>query len=170
VRSRSFLWVLVAVAAVAAAAVIGFDVGRHDDNTSRSTPAAAASTSSRGVTRTPLGQATPANAPGQVLYLQQVTIAPKAKLARHFHQGTQVARVISGVLTYNIVSGSGAVTHAGGRTEEVSGPGKIELRPGDSIIETTNLVHFGANDTSHPVVIELAALLQQGAPLATSVP
>src|SRR5437879_6558152 len=61
----------------------------------------AAKTSGSGVTRTPLGEASPANAPGQKLYLQRVTIAPHAKLAEHFHQGTQVARVISGTLTYN---------------------------------------------------------------------
>src|SRR5204863_9093217 len=130
---------------------------------------AAAKVQGNGVTRTPLGQAAPANAPGQALYLQQVTIAPHAKLAEHFHQGTQVARVISGVLTYNIVSGTAAVTRAGGRTEDVSGPNKVLLRPGDALVETSSLVHFGANDTNKPVVIELAPLLEQGAPLATPV-
>ncbi|MDQ1432304.1 MAG: hypothetical protein QOF40_2906, partial [Actinomycetota bacterium] len=47
-------------------------------------------TTSNGITRAALGEATPANAPGQVLYLQRVTIAPGAKLVEHFHQGTQV--------------------------------------------------------------------------------
>jgi len=122
-----------------------------------------------GVTRTPLGEAAPANAPGQQLYLQRVTIAPHAKLAEHFHQGTQVARVVSGTLTYNIVSGTAAVTRADGKTEDVAGPTKVLLQPGDSLVETASLVHYGANDTSTPVVIELAALLQQGAPLATPV-
>lgn len=122
-----------------------------------------------GVTRTPLGEAAPANAPGQQLYLQRVTIAPHAKLAEHFHQGTQVARVVSGTLTYNIVSGTAAVTRADGKPEDVAGPTKVLLQPGDSLVETTSLVHYGANDTSTPVVIELAALLQQGAPLATPV-
>jgi uncharacterized RmlC-like cupin family protein len=122
-----------------------------------------------GVTRTPLGEATPANAPGQTMYLQEVTIAPHAKLATHYHQGTQVAHVISGTLTYNIVSGSVAVTRSGGRTEDVSGPTTVLLQPGDALVETRTLVHFGANDTDKPVVIELAALLEQGAPLATPV-
>jgi hypothetical protein len=132
-------------------------------------PVAAATTTGNGVTRTPLGEATPANAPGQKLYLQQVAIAPHAKLPEHYHQGTQVARVISGTLTYNIVSGTAAVTRANGKTEEASGPGKVLLQPGDSLVETSSLVHFGANDTGKPVVIELAALLAQGAPLATPV-
>ena len=128
---------------------------------------AAAKVQANGVTRTPLGQATPANAPGQTLYLQQVTIAAHAKLAEHFHQGTQVAHVISGVLTYNIVSGTATVTRAGGKTEDVPGPNKVLLQPGDALVETSSLVHFGANDTNEPVVIELAAILEQGAPLAT---
>src|SRR5204863_9823399 len=102
-------------------------------------------------------------------YLQQVTIAPHAKLAEHFHQGTQVARVISGVLTYNIVSGTAVVTRANGKAEDVPGPNKVLLRPGDALVETRALIHFGANDTDKPVVIELAALLEQGAPLATPV-
>jgi quercetin dioxygenase-like cupin family protein len=73
-------------------------------------------TTSNGITRTPLGQASPANAPGQVLYLQRVTIAPGAKFAEHFHQGTQVARVLSGVLTYDIASGTATVTHVDGKS------------------------------------------------------
>jgi hypothetical protein len=130
---------------------------------------AASKAGGSGVTRTPLGEATPANAPGQTLYLQQVTIAPRAKLPEHFHQGTQVARVISGTLTYNIVSGTAAVSRANGKTEAVPGPAKVLLHPGDSLVETASLVHYGANDTNAPVVIELAALLAQGAPLATPV-
>ena len=141
----------------------------EDDDGGRGAPAAAARVQGSGVIRTPLGEATPANAPGQTMYLQQVTITPHAKLPEHFHQGTQVARVISGVLTYNIVSGTAAVTRAGGKTEDVSGPNTVLLRPGDALVETSSLVHFGANDTDKPVVIELAALLEQGAPLATPV-
>ena len=127
------------------------------------------SSSSNGITRTALGEASPTNAPGQELYLQRVTIAPGAKLVEHFHQGTQVARVLSGVLTYNIVSGIAALTHAKGGSEQVAGPKVIRLHPGDSLVETAGLVHFGANATKKPVVIELAALLAQGAPLATPV-
>ncbi|MBV9412947.1 MAG: cupin domain-containing protein [Acidimicrobiia bacterium] len=122
-----------------------------------------------GVTRAPFGEAAPANAPGQRLYLQQVTIAPHAKLAEHFHQGTQLARVMSGTLTYNIVSGTAAVTRADGKAEDATGPTTVFLQPGDSLVETASLIHYGANDTDAPVVIELAALLEQGAPLATPV-
>jgi hypothetical protein len=104
-----------------------------------------------------------------VLYLQRVTIAPGAKLVGHFHQGTQVARVVAGVLTYDIASGSATVTHANGKSETIAAPATIKLRPGESLVETQGLVHHGSNAGKKPVVIELAALLQSGAPLATPV-
>src|SRR4029450_10723693 len=53
------------------------------------TPGAVASaqttTTNNGVTRVELAQGSPANAPGQELYLQEVRIAPGAKLPTHFH-------------------------------------------------------------------------------------
>jgi quercetin dioxygenase-like cupin family protein len=135
------------------------------------TPAFAAdranTTSANGITRTALGETDPANSPGQELYLQRVTIAPGAKLATHFHQGTQVATIVSGVLTYEVVSGTATVTRAGGRTTAVTGPRTVLLRRGDGVVEREGMVHQGSNAGKRPVVIELAALLQQGAPLAT---
>src|SRR5262249_30327109 len=111
----------------------------------------------------------PANGPGQELYLQRVTIAPGAKLPQHFHQGTQVAHIRTGVLTYDVESGTAAVTRANGKTETVNAPATIKLRPGDGLIETQGLVHFGSNQGKRPVVIEIASLLQAGAPLSTPV-
>ena len=119
--------------------------------------------------RADLGSALPANAPGQQLYLQRVTIAPGAKLPQHFHQGTQVARILGGVLTYDIASGTATVTHANGRTETVSAPATVKLRKGDGLVETQGLVHHGSNAGKVPVVIEIASLLQAGAPLSTPV-
>jgi quercetin dioxygenase-like cupin family protein len=173
VELRTKAWQLIsAVLAVAVVLLVLVLVLSPNDSAEKSGPrgpVAATKVQGNGITRTPLGEASPANAPGQTMYLQQVTIAPHAKLPEHFHQGTQVAHVISGVLTYNIVSGSVAVSRAGGRTEVVSGPDTVLLQSGDALVETRSLVHFGANDTDEPVVIELAALLQQGAPLATPV-
>ena len=131
------------------------------------TTTTSASSSSNGITRTDLGSALPANAPGQQLYLQRVTIAPGAKLPEHFHQGTQVARILSGVLTYDIASGDAAVTRANGTSETVSAPATVKLRKGDGLVETQGLVHHGSNGGKVPVVIELASLLQAGAPLST---
>jgi len=122
-----------------------------------------------GITRTELGTAQPANAPGQALYLQRVTIAPGAKLPEHFHQGTQLAHIVSGVLTYAVASGRVTVTRRDGKTEMVDAPATIALRRGDGLVETQGLVHHGRNAGTRPVVIEIAALLQNGAPLSTPV-
>jgi quercetin dioxygenase-like cupin family protein len=135
--------------------------------TSGGSIAAQTTTTSSGITRIELAQGVPANAPGQELYLQEVRIAPGAKLPTHFHQGTQVASVRKGVLTYDIVSGSAQVTRADGTVEAFDAPATIKLRKGDALLEPETDVHFGSNDTKKPVVILVAALLEQGAPLAT---
>jgi mannose-6-phosphate isomerase-like protein (cupin superfamily) len=121
------------------------------------------------VTRTVLGETAPGNAPGQDLTLQQVTVQPGAKLPTHFHEGTQVASISSGVLTYTIESGSATVTRAGGKPQAVAAPATIKLRAGDGLVETASLVHHAANQGTKPVVIVLTALLRAGAPLATPV-
>ena len=121
------------------------------------------------ITRTALGEAAPTNAPGQTLHLQEVVIPAHEALPEHFHDGTQVAHVISGTLTYDINQGTALVTRAGGETEELTGPTETELHPGDSIIETAELVHHGSNNGDEPVVVMLAALLAEGAPAATAV-
>jgi hypothetical protein len=115
------------------------------------------------------GQTTANNAPGQELYLQKVVIAPGAKLAEHFHEGTQLATVRAGVLTYNIVSGEAVVTRPGGEPKTVAGPSVVTLRTGDTLVESSSLVHYGSNRGKRPVVIELATLLRIGAPLSTPV-
>src|SRR5947209_2701938 len=97
-RIRTSVWqatsAVLAVAVVVLAVLLAVGTG-DGGGSGQGNPIAAAKAAGTGVIRTPLGEATPANAPGQKLYLQQVTIAPHAKLAEHFHQGTQVARVIS---------------------------------------------------------------------------
>ena len=121
------------------------------------------------IQRTVYGPTAPANAPGQELSLQQITIAPGAKLPQHFHEGTQVATIRAGVLTYNVVSGTVQVTRVDGSTKSVTGPRVVRLRTGDALVETESLVHYGANTGKQPVVIEIAVLIQAGAPLATPV-
>ena len=142
-----------------------FAIGLTSAFAGSTTPTTAAKPS--GIVREDLGHTEPANAPGQTLYLQRVTVAPGAKLAEHFHEGTQVARIVEGVLTYDIVSGAATITRAGGQSERFTGPKTIKLRRGDTIVETESLVHFGSNKTNRRVVIELATLLHDGAPLST---
>jgi hypothetical protein len=130
---------------------------------------AVAASAKEPIQRIVYGQTTANNAPGQELYLQKVVIAPGAKLAEHFHEGTQLATVRAGVLTYNIVSGEAVVTRPGGKPKTVAGPNVVTLRTGDSLVESNSLVHYGSNRGKQPVVIELATLLRIGAPLSTPV-
>lgn len=132
-------------------------------------PKAGSVVKAKGVTRTVLAVAEPANSPGQVLYMTRVKIAPKTRLSEHFHSGVQVARVESGVLTYKILSGTATVTRSSGAVKNFTGPTTASLRAGDSIVETSSLVHFGSNKTKKPVVITTALLINQGAGLSTPV-
>jgi quercetin dioxygenase-like cupin family protein len=129
--------------------------------------AAQTTSTNNGVTRIELAEGAPANAPGQVLYLQEVRIAPGAKLPVHFHEGTQVASVRKGVLTYEIVAGSATRTRADGTVETFDAPATNKLPKGDALLEPESDEHRGSNDTKKTVMILVAALLAQGAPLAT---
>jgi Cupin domain len=121
------------------------------------------------VTRSVYGKTAPDNAPGQEMYLQEVVIAPGGKLPEHYHEGTQLATIRSGVLTYNVVTGTAVVTRANGETVSVKGKGVVTLRKGDTLVEAQSLVHHGSNKGKVPVVILLAALLHEGAPLSTPI-
>jgi hypothetical protein len=113
--------------------------------------------------------AEPANAPGQSMTLQEIEIDPGAELPEHFHEGTQLATIRAGVLTYEVVSGTVMVIRKNGSTETVGGPATLELRVGDSLVENEALVHYGANKGKKKVVLDVAALLHDGAPLATTI-
>ena len=82
-----------------------------------------------------------------------------AQLPTHFHEGTQVASIRAGVLTYTIEAGSATVTHAGGEPEVVAAPATVTLKEGDGLIETASLVHHAENKGKKPVVIVLTALV-----------
>ena len=115
--------------------------------------AAAAASDKVPVTRSVYGKTAPDNAPGQEMYLQQVVIAPGGKLPEHFHEGTQLATIRSGVLTYNVVAGTAVVTRANGKTVNLKGKGVVTLRKGDTLVEAQSLVHYGSNKGKVPVVI-----------------
>ena len=153
----------------AAAGSTGVTKGAPTGGTATTLPAAGSVVKANGITRTILSVTRPANAPGQVLYLTRVRIAPKSKLTEHFHDGTQIATVQAGVLTYRITSGSTVITRANGTTRTVTGPTTVRIRAGESLVEGAGLTHYGANSTSRPVVVLTAALIADGAPLATPV-
>lgn len=130
-------------------------------------PRTGETTSTNGVTRTILGVAEPRNAPGQTLLLQDVRIAPGAKLTQHSHQGTQLARVTRGTLTYSLDEGTAIITKKGGTPQTVSAPKTVSLRSGDVLVENAGLLHHAENKGRSVVVLDVTALIQTGAPLAT---
>lgn len=117
----------------------------------------------------------PPGAPARRLSLVRYTIAPGAALPPHVHPGVQMASIVSGTLTYRVISGSATVnravdaTGAARATEILTGPIETTLLPGDVVMEDSAMVHFGTNRTTGPVVI-LAALLTEGSTLAVLVP
>lgn len=124
------------------------------------------------VTRSVLVQAIPAAAPGHDLQLVRYVIEPGAKLPAHTHPGTQIAWIDSGELTYSVVDGSITVQRgtADGEPDAIetltSGQTTV-LKPGDAVIETEGMVHFGENQTDQQVVILASTLLVSGEPPST---
>lgn len=113
-------------------------------------------------------------APGRTLVLSRVLVEPGANLALHHHLGTQVARVVSGTLTYTVRRGSVTVR----RGDAESGPVVVRkiaagqtgrIAAGQWIVEQPSDIHEARNGGSAPVVIYLATLLKAGAPPATPV-
>ena len=124
----------------------------------------AASTPKEPVERTVYGTTDPLNAPGQTLSLQQVVIAPGAKLAVHFHEGTQLTTVRSGVLTYNVVSGTAQITRADGSIDSVTGPKVVTCARATRSSRTSRSCTSARTQGKKPVVLELAVLLRPAHP------
>lgn len=114
----------------------------------------------------------PERAPGQELQLARYTIQPGTTLALHTHPGMQIAWIAEGVLTYTVVEGGEipvwrAASEGSPEPAEMLGPGEqTELHPGDSVVETEGVVHFGANLGDEVVIILAATLLTEGEPPA----
>ena len=124
------------------------------------------------VTRTPLAQSTKVKGVhGRTLGLSRVVIPPGGTIALHHHEGTQVAYVQSGVLTYTVKSGSVTV-----RTGPADSPRVVRRIPagrtghvaaGQWIVEQPSTIHKAANKGRDRIVIYLATLLKTGAPPST---
>src|SRR5215218_3591928 len=119
--------------------------------------------------RTPLGESTKVQgAAGRTLGLSRVTIPAGGTIAPHHHEGTQVAFIQRGVLTYTVKTGS--VTVMTGPAESATkvrtiGAGRTgEIKVGQWIVEQPSTIHQAANKGDAKVVIYLATLLKTGAP------
>ncbi|MGE0057071.1 MAG: cupin domain-containing protein [Dehalococcoidia bacterium] len=125
------------------------------------------------VTRQVLAQSTATTAPGQSVELTRVIIPAKQSLAAHTHPGPQLAIIEEGTLTYTIIKGSVQVTRAAGtsgaKTETASAGQTVELKAGDSLIETPGMEHEAKNNTDKAIVIYLSSLFPQGAPPSSPV-
>ncbi len=120
-----------------------------------------------GVTSEVLGSGAADAAPGHELAVGRVTIAPGATIPPHVHPGTQVATIISGELTYTVLSGAIPVTaaDAGGSDDPprlVAAGETVVLRAGYSVAEQPGAAHTAHNAGSEPVVILLATLFPTG--------
>jgi quercetin dioxygenase-like cupin family protein len=114
----------------------------------------------------------PHGADGRTLGLSRVVIPPGGQIALHHHQGTQIARVESGVLTYSVETGSVEVRRGAAdddpqvvRTIEAGESGRI--RAGEWLVEQPSDHHRAANRGDKRIVIYLATLLETGAPPST---
>ena len=155
-RARTFL----AVAAVALVG-IGVLVGH-----------VIAQSGGSAVTRTALAQSTKVKgAKGRTLSLSRVTIPAGGTIALHHHQGTQVAYIQSGVLTYSVKSGSVTVRTgtAGNPTvvRQINAGQTGKIMAGQWIVEQPSTIHQAANKGSAKIVIYLSTLLRTGAPPST---
>jgi quercetin dioxygenase-like cupin family protein len=124
------------------------------------------------VTRTALAQSTKVRgASGRTLGLSRVTIPVGGRIALHHHEGTQVAYIQAGILSYTVKAGS--VTVSSGPADNPTVVRKItsgqtgQIRAGQWIVEQPSTVHRAANKGKMKVVIYLATLLKNGAPPST---
>ena len=139
------------------------------DTTTTSTTSATASAPATGeFKRTILAQSPADNAPGQTLYLQKVDFGPHAETPIHHHEGLQESTVLSGDLTYSVVTGSAGLRRASGATSTIDAGSKVVLHAGDTLIEYQTTVHQGANDTNKVVSLMVTSLLAAEAPLSTN--
>jgi quercetin dioxygenase-like cupin family protein len=139
-------------------------------------PVASPEVYSQGAVRTTLAEGLPPGAPGQTLQLVRYDIPAGITLAVHIHPGMQIATVVSGELTYHVLTGAVQIgraanmTAAGpGATESLSAGESTVLYPGDWVVEVPGAVHYGENLGDTPVVLLASTLLVTGEPAAIPV-
>ena len=124
--------------------------------------------------REALAQSTkPKGAKGRTLGLSKVVIPPGAQLALHRHEGTQVAHIASGTLSYTVRNGKVRVRRGPAddpefvRTIKAGQTGRIKA--GQWIVDQPSDIHRAGNNGREKIVIYLATLLRTGAPPSTPV-
>jgi quercetin dioxygenase-like cupin family protein len=157
-KNRTFILTVVAIVVTVLLVTSASELAAHS-----ATPAPA--TEGTPITDTSLGHGLPANAPGQVLTLERITLQPGAAFPVHVHPGAYVVVVDSGTLEFPILKGEAVVTRAGSTTTETIKAGtNIVLHAGDSLFEHEGVVHTARNASNEPVVILAASLLAADQP------
>ncbi len=108
-------------------------------------------------------------ASGKTLGLSRVVVPPGTKLALHRHEGTQIARIVKGTLTYTVVSGSaslydGEPGNDAALRNEIDAGETVKVKAGQWLIEPPTDIHRAANKGRTPIVILLSTLFSNGAP------
>jgi quercetin dioxygenase-like cupin family protein len=159
-RRLSLSLILAAIGLLAAGIAVGHVIAQSGGST---------------VTRTALAQSDKVRgASGRTLGLARVTIPVGGRIALHHHEGTQVAYIQAGLLTYTVKSGG--VTVFSGPADNSTVVRKIDagqtgaIRAGQWIVEQPSTVHRAANKGKTKIVIYLATLLKKGAPPSTPNP
>ena len=158
-----------ALCLIAVLVLSGSGVARSNGTPVAATPDAVTSV----VFRETLAIGLPPAAPGQTLELVRYDIPAGITLAVHIHPGLQIAYVVSGELTYHVLTGTVEVRRAGDPDPTQPGPAEVieagsttVLRPGDSVAELPGAVHYGENLGTEPVILLAATLLTTGEPAA----
>ena len=140
--------------------------------------ATAANTTATTVERDVLSRfVNPRGADGRTLYLQRVTIPAGSKLATHFHDGSQIAGIVTGTLRYTVVSGGKVrvvdADSIGDRPTVLHTilPGETyDVKAGQGVVEPAGMIHRVEALPGTDVEIYVASLLQNGKPLSQRLP
>lgn len=117
------------------------------------------------ITVTMLGKGEPANAPGNELELDRLTIAPGGVIPTHVHPGAYVLYVESGAFGFTVVKGDAQFAKAGLTTpQELQAGVETVGHAGDAFYENGGVVHTARNAGTTPVVLLTAGLLANGEP------
>jgi quercetin dioxygenase-like cupin family protein len=150
---------VVAAVILAVAAREGLACGSMGGRIPDATPAASP------ITISMLGKGMPANAPGNYLELDRVTLAPGAEIPTHVHPGAYVITVESGDFGFTVIKGEAQITRAGATESEpiAAGP-EVVGHAGDAFFENGGVVHSARNLGATPVVLLTAGLLANDQP------
>jgi quercetin dioxygenase-like cupin family protein len=116
-----------------------------------------------------LGSVPAPDAPGKVLVLLRVTLAPGAIVPTHVHPGQLVVAVESGAFALTPLRGQGRVLRADAGTptaaEEVAQGTEVTFQAGDWFVEPPDSVHSARNPGDTPTVLLISGLVAADQPI-----